>query len=176
MNNEKDPVTQTDEKTEVDTITQTDEKIEVDSQVKTFTQEEVNSMLKKERKKIPDKEEMKAFNEWKESQKTEADKKNELTQENITLKQEKANLEQLLTIIGKGIEKDEAEFIQFKVSKMEGNFEDNLEEYLEKNPKYLKKEEQEEKITDGVAVNKNNTNSESGVTAILKAKHPELNI
>ena len=171
------PVTQTDESAEVSI--QTDEKTEDNSKSKTFTQDEVNTLLRKERKKIPDKEELKAFNEWKESQKTEADKKNELTQENITLKQEKASLEQLLTIIDKGIAKDEAEFIQFKVGKMEGDFDDNLNEFLEKNPKYLKKEEtvrEETVTTDGVAVNKTTTNNENGVTAILKAKHPELNI
>ena len=70
-------VTQTAENTEDNTVTQTDDKTEENNQVKTFTQEEVNSMLKKERKKIPDKEELKAFNEWKESQKTDEDKKTE---------------------------------------------------------------------------------------------------
>lgn len=129
--------------------TKTTEKAETptaeDRVEKTFTQKEFKEALDREvtrkTKGLPTKEEMKIFNEWKESQKTEADKKNELTQENITLKHEKANLEQLLTIIDKGIAKDEAEFIQFKVGKMEGDFDDNLNEFLEKNPKYLKKEE-----------------------------------
>ena len=172
-------VTQTAENTEDNTVTQTDDKTEENNQVKTFTQEEANSMLKKERKKIPDKEELKAFNEWKESQKTDEDKKTELTQENVTLKSEKQNLEQLISIMEKGIDKDTAEFIQFKVAKMEGDFDDNLEDYLKSNPKYLKNEkddvvEKETTTTTGVAVNKNTTNSDNGVSAILKAKYPEL--
>lgn len=172
-----DPVTQTEENTEK-TVTQTDNKTEDINQVKTFTQDEVNSMLKKERKKIPDKEELKVFNEWKESQKTDEDKKTELTQENVTLKSEKQNLEQLISIMEKGIDKETAEFIQFKVAKMEGDFEDNLEDYLKSNPRYLKSEKdavvEKETTTTGVAVNKTTTNSDSGVSAILKAKHPEL--
>lgn len=48
MENEKEPVTQTDEKTE-ETVQNTVEKTE--QEPKTFTQEEVNAMLNKEKKK-----------------------------------------------------------------------------------------------------------------------------
>lgn len=71
MENEKEPVTQTDDKTE-ETVTTTTEKTE--QEPKTFTQEEVNAMLNKEKKKMPSKEDLKAFREWQEAQKTDAEK------------------------------------------------------------------------------------------------------
>jgi hypothetical protein len=54
---------------------------------------------------------------------------------------------------------------------MEGEFETNLDEYLKNNVKYTKEEVKE---TTGVAVNKNSTQKETGVSAILKQRHPEL--
>jgi hypothetical protein len=54
---------------------------------------------------------------------------------------------------------------------MDGDFEDNLKEYLANNSKFTKK--QETKAT-GVASNNTSIPKESGVSAILKAKHPEL--
>ena len=70
MEENQNPVTQTEEKTEA-TVTEPVKKTE---DVKTFTQDEVNAMMAKERSKMPSKEDMKAFNEWKESQKTETEK------------------------------------------------------------------------------------------------------
>ena len=58
---------------------------------------------------------------------------------------------------------------------MEGEFEENLAKFLEDNPKYVKGEElkTEPKAT-GAPVKAISLNNESGVQAILKAKHPEL--
>ena len=169
---EKEPVTQTEEKTE-GTVTRT-EKNEKEAEVKTFTQEEVNAMLAKERKKVPSKEDLKAFNDWKESQKTEAEKQSELNQkvtdttnENITLKQENH-------VLKSGVNVEDVDYVVFKVSKMEGEFEDNLKDFLKNNPKYLQKNETiETPKTTGVAVSKINNSEEDGVMAILKSKHPE---
>ena len=72
MEEKQNAVTQTEEKTEV-SGEQPVEKTEKE-EVKTFTQDEVNAMLAKEKKKMPSKEDLKAFNEWKESQKTESEK------------------------------------------------------------------------------------------------------
>ena len=147
------------------TETQTAEQKEV----KTFTQEEVNAMiearLKRATKNTLSKEEMEKYNAWKESQKTEAEKQ--------TYKNENNELKQLVSIMEKGIAKDEAEFIQFKLNKMEGDFEENLKDYLEKNPKFLQKEEVVNNKTTGIPVNKNTTSQDDGVTAILKAKYPD---
>lgn len=60
---------QTVEKTE-NVDTQTTEQ----NEVKTFTQEEVNQIIKTRLRNIPSDDELKAYNDWKESQKTEAEK------------------------------------------------------------------------------------------------------
>ena len=132
----------TEEKVTENTETQTaEEKVE-----KSFaTQEEFNEALKKEvarkTRNVPSKEELKAFNEWKESQKTEAEKQTERAQEFAKLQAEKDSLEQLTKIYDAGVTgKDNVEFIQFKVSKMEGDFDENLKTYLDEHPKYLQKE------------------------------------
>ena len=60
----------------------------------------------------------------------------------------------------------------FKVGKMEGEFDENLVEFLKVNPKFTTKEETKV-VTTGVKTS-GVENKDSGVTAILKAKHPEL--
>ena len=75
---EQKDVQNVEEKTTEKVDTQTTE----EKEVKTFTQEEVNTMIQdrlaKEKKKMPSQEELKAYNEWKESQKTEAEKQQEI--------------------------------------------------------------------------------------------------
>lgn len=172
MEENQNPVTQTEEKTEA-TVTEPVKKTE---DVKTFTQDEVNAMMAKERSKMPSKEDLKAFNEWKESQKTETEKQTERAQEFAKLQAEKDSLEQLTKIYDAGVTgKDNVEFIQFKVSKMEGDFDENLKSYLDEHPKYLQKETDEEvPQTTGASVKKISNNADDGVTAILKAKHPDI--
>ena len=53
---------------------------------------------------------------------------------------------------------------------MEGDFEDNLKNYLAENPKFTKK--QETKATD-IEYKSSSVAKESGVMAILKSRHPE---
>ena len=175
MENNENSVTQTESvatenKTEVSGVQP------VEKNEKTFTQEEVNAMLAKEKNKMPSKEDLKAFNEWKESQKTEAEKQTERAQEFAKLQAEKDSLEQLTKIYDAGVTgKDNVEFIQFKVSKMEGDFDENLKTYLDEHPKYLQKETDEEAPqTTGASVKKISNNADDGVTAILKAKHPDI--
>lgn len=177
MEENQNAVTQTDtvetgNKTEA-TVTEPVKKTE---DVKIFTQDEVNAMMAKERSKMPSKEDLKAFNEWKESQKTEVEKQTERAQEFAKLQAEKDSLEQLTKIYDAGVTgKDNVEFIQFKVSKMEGDFDENLKTYLDGHPKYLQKETDEEAPqTTGASVKKISNNAEDGVTAILKAKHPDI--
>ncbi len=156
------------------TVTETVKKTEKDN-IKTFTQEEVNAMLTKERKKMPSKEELEAFKEWQETQKTVEQKQAEKETEYQKTLSEKESLIQENLVLKAGVNKDDVDYIVFKVSKKEGDFEENLKEFLEENPKYIQKEEQEEteqKAT-GTTVRKLN-NNESGVMAILKAKHPEI--
>lgn len=158
--------------------TQTTNQNEGQASEKTFTQEELNKIvqerLEKEKKKMPSKEDLKAFKDWKESQKTEAEKKAEKEAEYQKTLNELNNLKQTNAVLEAGVNKDDADYVLFKVSKMEGEFEENLAKFLKDNPKYLKQElEQAEPKATGAPVRTISSGSD-GVTAILKAKHPEI--
>lgn len=146
---------------------------------KTFTQSEFKEALKNEvarkTKNLPTKEELKAFNDWKESQKTEAEKQSETLLENEKLKNRITELENMQVVANASVDSKFQKFVLSEVLKMEGEFEDNLKDYLKDNPQYLQtKETVEMPKTTGVSVKKIEENAENGVTAILKAKHPEL--
>ena len=145
---------------------------------KTFTQDEVNTMIQdrlaKEKKKLPTKEELEAYENWKESQKTETEKQQEKEKEYNDTKSENTTLKQEIKVLRSGVNEEDVDYVMFKVSKMEGDFEDNLEEFLKDNPKYLQKQETTTSKDTGVAVSRIKENAESGVDAILRAKHPEL--
>lgn len=174
MENNENAVTQT-ETVETENKTEVSGEQPVEKNEKTFTQEEVNAMLAKEKKKMPSKEDMKAFNEWKESQKTEEDKKNEILQENETLKKQLAYAENKSVVANAGVDSKFQKFVLSEVSEMEGDFEDNLKDYLKENPQFLvQSKEFETPKTNGVATKKIGNDAEDGVTAILKAKHPDL--
>lgn len=163
----------------VETETTTTENVEKNSEEvveKTFTQEEVNNIVKerlaKAQKGIPSKEELTKYNEWKESQKTQQDKYDELVKKDTEKETTISNLKMENEVLKAGItDSDEIEFIVYKVSKMEGDFSENLKQYLADNPKYIKK--QETKAT-GVEDKNGSVAKEDGVLAILKAKHPEI--
>ena len=147
---------------------------ETKEEVKTITLEEAQKMVNSAlAKKLPPKEEMDAFKQWKESQKTEADKQAETLKELETLRQEKLNTQRENALLKKGINVDDIDYVMFKVGKMEGEFDDNLDEFLKENPKFTAKEEKTVASTTGVKTS-GVSNTDSGVTAILKAKHPEL--
>lgn len=173
MEDIKEPVTQTEEKTEADVI-QSEEKTEV----KTYTQEEYNALDKKLKAKYEKKYEgidIAKYKEWVESQKTETEKQSETLKENETLKARIIELENQTVVANAGVDSKFQKFILSEVSQMEGDFEDNLKDYLKENPQYLQtKETVETPKTTGVAVQKINENADTGVSAILKAKHPEL--
>ena len=163
----------------VETETTTTEEVETNSEQvveKTFTQDEVNNIVKerlaKEKKGIPSKEELAEYNKWKESQKTQQDKYDELVKKDGEKETTITNLKRENEVLKAGItDADEIEFIVYKVGKMEGDFSDNLKQYLTDNPKYVKR--QETKAT-GVETKTTTVAKEDGVTAILKAKHPDL--
>jgi len=161
----------------VETETTTTQEVENNSEevVKTFTQEEVDNIVKqrlaKAQKGIPSKEELTKYNEWKESQKTQQDKYDELIKQDNEKNATINTLTRENEVLKAGIiDEDEVEFIVYKVSKMEGDFSENLKNYLAENPKYTKKET---KAT-GVQNNVNSVAKDDGVMAILKAKHPEI--
>ena len=164
--------------TKVETVTTTTDQVENKSTevVKTFTQEEVNGIVKdrlaKAQKGIPSKEELAKYNEWKESQQSQQEKYDNLVKNSNEKDNTISTLEKENAVLKAGItDQDEIEFICYKVGKMDGDFKENLTQYLADNPKYTKK--QETKAT-GVETKSQTVPQESGVTAILKAKHPEF--
>lgn len=150
-------VTQTEEKTE-GTVTETVEKTEKE-EVKTFTQEEVNAMLKKERKKIPDKEEMEAFRNWKEEQKTVEEKQAEKETEYRNTLSKNESLEKENQTLKAGVNIEDLDYVVFKVSKMEGDFEENLASFLKENPKYLSSNKEEATKTIDLGAEHKETNT-----------------
>lgn len=145
---------------------------------KTFTQEELNKIvqerLDKEKKKMPSKEELKAFKDWQESQKTAEQKQAEKDAEYQKTLNELNTLKQTNAILEAGVNKDDADYVLFKVSKMEGEFDENLTKFLKDNPKYLKQElETTEPKATGTPVKSISSNSD-GVLGILASKHPDM--
>lgn len=144
---------------------------------KTFTQEELNKIvqerLDKEKKKMPSKEDLKAFKDWKESQKTAEEKQAEKEAEYQKTLNELNTLKQTNAVLEAGVNKDDVDYVLFKVSKMEGNFDENLTKFLKDNPKYKESEPEGQKAT-GTQVKKINSQND-GVLGILASKHPEIN-
>lgn len=175
----KEAVTQTEkventqEKTEV-VDSQPEQKVET----KTYTQDEYNALDKKLKAKYEKKYEgidLAKYKEWQESQKTETEKMQSIKEENEALKRQISELENIKVVANAGVDSKFEKFVFSEVSQMEGDFEDNLKSYLKDNPQYLQtKETVEQPKTTGVAVQKINENADTGVSAILKAKHPEL--
>lgn len=154
--------------------TQTEKVEGAEIDVKAEAQKIADAMLAKKMKGMPSKEELKAFKEWQESQKTaeqkQAEKDAEYAQKDTTI----SELQKENAVLKAGVkEADDIEFVLWKVGKMEGEFEENLAKFLKDNPKYLKGEELTEPKATGAPV-KSLSSTENGVTAILKAKHPEL--
>jgi murein L,D-transpeptidase YcbB/YkuD len=142
---------------------------------KLLTQEEVDKIvadrLAREKKKLPPKEELDKFNEWKEAQKSEQERQAEALKE---LEQYRAREEAVIkenTALKNGVKSDDIDYVLFKVSKMEGDFEANLKDFLSTNPRFIDKEEPK---TTGVKTSGVNTPKEDGVVSILKQRHPEL--
>ena len=156
-----------------DAVTQTEQKTE--EAVKTFTQDEVNAMLKKEKQKAEKKYEgidVAKYKEWVESQKTAEQKQAEKEAEYQKTVNELNTLKQTNAVLGAGVKSDDADYVLFKVSKMDGEFEENLAKFLKDNPKYLGQELEERKAT-GAPV-RTISSEDNGVKAILRAKHQDL--
>lgn len=170
VQNVEDTIVETTENTETQTV---EEKVE-----KTFaTQEDFNEALKKEvarkTRNLPSKEDLKAFNEWKESQKTESEKQLEKDKKIEALEKQLTYAENKSVVANAGVDSKFQKFVLSEVSEMEGDFEDNLKDYLKENPQFLISKVEAPK-SNGVATKKISDDADDGVTAILKAKHPDL--
>ena len=175
MENNENAVTQT-------ATVETENKIEasgeqpVEKNEKTYTQEvvnEINAKLKDKYEKKYAGIDLKKYKEWEESQKTDSEKQQEILQENETLKKQLAIAENKSVVANAGVDSKFQKFVLSEVSEMEGDFEDNLKDYLKENPQFLISKVETPK-SNGVATQKISDDAEDGVTAILKQKHPDL--
>ena len=109
-------------------------------QEKTFTQAELDRIISeriaRERKNLPDEADLKAFKEWKKAQQTEAEKAAEREKEYQALQSRTIELERENAVIKAGVKADDVEFVIFKVSRMEGDFKENLDSFLAENKKF----------------------------------------
>lgn len=142
---------------------------------KTFTQAELDKIvgerLARERKNQPSAERMKAFEEWEKSQQTEAEKAAETAKK---LQEAEAAAEQLRhenAVIKAGVNAEDADYVLFKVEKMEGTFSDNLKKFLKDNPKYTS--EPTKKVPDNKH-DPSRSDDMDGVEAAFRKKNPDL--
>ncbi|EPB8219944.1 hypothetical protein [Clostridium perfringens] len=124
---------------------------------KTFTQEEVNKMIKdrvaREKKGQLSNEELKAYQDWKESQKTEAQKQSEaLTNAEAKAKaeEERANtLEAKVTCLSKGVLADNVDDVVILAKAMvseEVTMDQAVDKILEKYPSFKGVQQQDENL------------------------------
>lgn len=134
-------------------------------------------MVAKKMKGMPSKEELKAFKDWQETQKTAEQKQSEKETKYQETLSKNESLAQENQVLKANVNIDDVDYVLFKVSKMEGDFEENLAEFLKDNPKYLRQDQEENEenksTSNGVHTQKQNTSQDSGVMAILKQKYPE---
>ena len=115
---------------------------------KTFTQEELNTIvetrLAKAKKDMPSKEELKKYNEWKEAQKTEQEKNedliNQLKTNNGTLTNENTKLKAQIQIMNSNVKKEFVKFVTSEVLAMVSDEVDlvtALKSYKKDNPQYF---------------------------------------
>lgn len=142
---------------------------------KTFTQAELDKIvgerLARERKNQPDPEKLKKFEEWEKSQQTEAEKAAETAKNLADAKAEAEQLRRENAVIRAGVNADDADYVLFKVGKMEGDFSDNLKAFLEENPKYVT--EQTKKVPDN-RHDPSRSDDMDGVERAFRAKNPGL--
>lgn len=116
---------------------------------KTFTQSEVDNLISKrlerERKKYPSEEELTAFRGWRDSQQTEQQRMQTVTQERDTARTDLAaalakveQYEREKLLLSKGVAADDVDYYAFKIGKLVSDsktFEQAAEEFLkEKKP------------------------------------------
>lgn len=134
--NKENVVENTTENTETQTAEQ---KVE-----KTFTQAEFNEALKKElarkTKNMPSADELKLFNSWRESQKTEQDKYNDLEKNYNSMVKENDYLKAQIKLNSSNVKKEFSKFVTSEVMSMVSDnmdFETALADFKKNNPQYF---------------------------------------
>lgn len=143
--------------------------------VKVEAQKMADAMLAKKMANMPSKEALAKFKTWEDSQKTETEKQTQIQAENLKTEKERDSYKMENQVLKSSVDPDKADFVVFKVSKLEGEFEENLKTFLEENPEYVGKNEEATKAVETTGVKtKGAVTREDGVSAILKERHPEL--
>lgn len=108
---------------------------------KTFTQKEVNEIIKsrleRERKKFPSEDDLKGYQDWKKAQQTEQEKYQELNNQYNELKKEYTTFKNYNLVKNENVNEMFIEFIIDKVSKQDGDFEENLKVFKKENPQFF---------------------------------------
>lgn len=136
-------------------------------QEKTFTQAELDRIISeriaRERKNLPDEADLKAFKEWKKAQQTEAEKAAEREKLLEKAQADAENLRRENAVIKAGVSAEDADYVIFKVGKMEGDFDENLKSFLTDNAKYT------EPVTEKVSGTKHSPSKTDGEAAAIEA-------
>ena len=144
---------------------------------KTHTQADVDRIvgerLARERAKYPGEDELKAFTEWKKSQQSEAEKIAEREKEYQTQIAKNTELQRELAVIKAGVKADDADYVIFRVGKMEGDFDKNLKAFLAENKKYT---EPETATVEGMKHKPPLSGGEDGVEAAFLKRNPGLKV
>lgn len=108
---------------------------------KTFTQKEVNEIIKsrldRERKKFPSDDDLKGYQDWKKAQQTEQEKYQELQNKFDELNKEYTTFKNYNLVKNENVNEMFIEFIIDKVSKQDGDFEENLKVFKKSNPQFF---------------------------------------
>lgn len=110
---------------------------------KTFTQTDVDKLigerLKRERSKAPAKEELDKFKEWKKTQQSEQERIAEERKELEATKSELSRLRNEKEVLKNGVDNKFTDYVTYEVSKMDGDFAENLTDFLNNNPHFSTK-------------------------------------
>lgn len=139
---------------------------------KTYTQEEYNALDKKLKAKYEKKYEgidIAKYKEWVESQKTAEQKQTEKETEYKNVLSKNENLIKENNALKAGVNIEDLDYVLFKVSKMEGEFEDNLSDFLKDNPKYLASNKEEQTKT----IDLGGDHKETGTPDLSKMSYEE---
>lgn len=107
----------------------------------TFTQADVDRIVSERLARVKGTQlpesDIKAFRNWQENQKTEAEKQKEREKEYISTKRENAQLKAEKKLISKNTKPEFTEFVATKLLNMDGDFDSNLEQFKKDNPQYF---------------------------------------
>lgn len=160
-----------------DVGTQANENKDEGKAVKTYTQEEYNALDKKLKEKYEKKYaniDIAKYNEWVESQKTAEQKQAEQQANYQKVLNEVEEKNKTIEVLRAGVPLENEDYVVFKVSKMEGDFSENLAKFLQENPKFLGQELKTEPKATGAPVQSTGSKEEDGVIGILAQKHPNI--